>query len=271
MPTPWVTLSTITGWPNRSVSLLPSIRATVSGLPPGAVGMMIRSGRAGQFPVCAMARAAAPKAATPSSNVLRVSDICPAPPDAVSFCFAQRRETLLRRICGIVAHRRASVQPARDHCSNGELGRILGPGRQRLLGLANTRQPNEPTGQETPDHEFPCPHVRRRRRPAAAAVQSAAARAFRAVADRSRNGAPLLCRRARIPSHRHNRARRRAGGGVHLARDRSPFARRHSRLDRRGRPQGALRERRAGRTRSRSRSARSKRSPTPTSISRSGR
>ena len=88
------------------------------------------------------------------------------------------------------------------------------------------------------------PHVRRRRCPAGASVQGAPARPLRAVADRSRHGAPALCRRARISSHRHDRARRQAGGGVHVARHRSPFARRHSRIDRRGRAQGALRERR---------------------------
>ncbi len=93
-------------------------------------------------------------------------------------------------------------------------------------------------------HEFPVPHVRCRRCPAGASVQSASARPLRAVADRSRDGAPALCRRARISSHRHGRARRQSGGGVHLAWDRSPFARRHSCIDRRGRPQSALRERR---------------------------
>ena len=45
-------------------------------------------------------------------------------------------------------------------------------------------------------------------------------------------------------AHRQDRARRQAGRGLHLARHRPPLARRHPCLDRRRRPQGALRERR---------------------------
>ena len=89
MPTPWVMLSTITGWPKRSVSLLPSVRATMSGLPPGAVGMMIRNGRTGQLPVCAVAGGAIARAAAPYSKVLRVDAILASPPDAIClFCTA---------------------------------------------------------------------------------------------------------------------------------------------------------------------------------------
>ena len=89
-PMPWVTLSTITGWPSRSVSLLPSVRDTMSGLPPGEVGMMIRSGRVGQLGACARAADTVPSAATPESNVLRVNDILLFPsrsrPEVGFFC-----------------------------------------------------------------------------------------------------------------------------------------------------------------------------------------
>src|SRR2546428_6080536 len=81
MPMPWVTLSTITGWPSRSVNLLPSVRATRSGLPPGAVGMMILIGRVGQVGVCATDGWVANAAAVPERNVLRVNAIVSPDPD----------------------------------------------------------------------------------------------------------------------------------------------------------------------------------------------
>src|SRR5262245_65379561 len=108
MPTPWVTLSTTTGWPNRSVSLLPSVRATRSGLPPAAVGMMMRSGRTGQVGAAAGATAAS---AAPCKSVLRVSNIRRLPPKAAGLVLQTK---LPAAQLGIVAHRRAIVQPERD-------------------------------------------------------------------------------------------------------------------------------------------------------------
>src|SRR4029453_6859128 len=109
MPTPWVTLSTTTGWPKRSVSLLPSVRATRSGLPPAAVGMMMRSGRTGQAPVWAAAGETAAMAAAYSS-VLRVNDIRLSLPTAGLVV----QEEAAGPTGAIVAHRRATVQPRRD-------------------------------------------------------------------------------------------------------------------------------------------------------------
>src|SRR5262249_5449540 len=95
-------LSTSTGWPSRSVSLLPSRRATVSGLPPAAVGMMIFSGRDGQLALCASADETSGAAMMPCNSVLRVSDILATPPrPAASRLLAPSR---------IVAHRVAIVQ-----------------------------------------------------------------------------------------------------------------------------------------------------------------
>src|SRR5262245_53781150 len=71
-PTPWVTLSTTTGWPRRSLSLAPSVRDTRSGLPPAAVGMMIRNGRDGQAGACASDAPDPASAAPPASTNLRV-------------------------------------------------------------------------------------------------------------------------------------------------------------------------------------------------------
>ena len=58
-------LSTTTDWPSRGVIFSPSSREAMSGLPPGAVGMMMRIGRDGQFASCARADDDSSAAAVP--------------------------------------------------------------------------------------------------------------------------------------------------------------------------------------------------------------
>src|SRR6266851_4711720 len=105
-PTPWVTLSTITGWPSRSVSLLPSVRDTMSGLPPGAVGMMMRSGRVGHAGLWAKDGDAIPEAVAPYRNVLRVNGI---------FSLPSRSNPRLGVLLGILGQLRAAIH-AFAHC-----------------------------------------------------------------------------------------------------------------------------------------------------------
>src|SRR6266511_4474677 len=188
MPTPWVTLSTITGWPSRSVNLLPSVRATRSGLPPGAVGMMILIGRVGQFGVCATDGPVANAAAVPERNALRVNAIVSPDPDCGLSVAGANRQPCLTNSCATPGPR-----PGRP---------IAEAKNIRLAFCSLLARQSETYGQgrisvddpETPLHERTGPHVRRGRRYASAAVQAAPARPFRAVAHRPRDGAPSLRR-----------------------------------------------------------------------------
>jgi hypothetical protein len=68
-------LSTTTDWPRRPEIFSPINRDAMSGLPPGAVGTMMRIDRCGQFTSCPHAGAAASVAAAPASICRRVTDI----------------------------------------------------------------------------------------------------------------------------------------------------------------------------------------------------
>src|SRR5262245_55787374 len=195
MPTPWGTLSTTTGWPKRSVSLLPMVRATRSGLPPAAVGMMIRSGRAGQVPVWAAAGETAASAA-PYRNVLRVSDIRRLPPATAGLVLREGAAgRAIGNCCASSRHRPATARSRPDR--RGNIRRALSslPARRVTPYARHDGRYAYGGSGETPSrragltgdarHELHFPHVRRRRRAAAAAVQGAPARPFRAVAHRS--------------------------------------------------------------------------------------
>src|SRR6185295_19853922 len=157
MPTPWTTLSTTTGWPYRSVSLAPICRAIRSGLPPAAVGMMMRRGRDGQAGVCAEEReGSASAAAPPATNVLRVCNILLFPPQTPSVVSWSALGRFVSR--PILAHWAALVQSS------------------VLQGFGDV------------GHERCRADVRCRRHALPAPVQGAPARAFCALAHRSRCG-----------------------------------------------------------------------------------
>src|SRR5262245_3650860 len=89
------------------------VRATRSGLPPAAVGMMIRSGRVGQVPVWAAAGETAASAA-PRRSVLRVSDIRSLPLAAAGLVLQKTLPPHCRELLRIVASSssRSAIAPA---------------------------------------------------------------------------------------------------------------------------------------------------------------